>query len=58
MKSIVVFLSPKDRQWYFHLVGRNGRILAQSEGYKRKRSAVKTAHLIKLSAYDADIVVK
>jgi uncharacterized protein YegP (UPF0339 family) len=34
--------------WYFHIRGRNGKIIAQSEGYKRKAGAIKTAKLFNL----------
>lgn len=34
--------------WYFRIKGRNGKIIAQSEGYKTRRGAVKTASLFKL----------
>lgn len=29
----------KDKQWYMHIIARNGRILMTSEGYKRKAGA-------------------
>jgi len=34
--------------WYFHIKGRNGRIIAQSEGYKTRAGAIKTAKLFNL----------
>jgi uncharacterized protein YegP (UPF0339 family) len=30
-----------DKQWYWRLIARNGEIVCQSEGYKRKDSVVK-----------------
>ena len=44
--KIVVFCSPVNRQWYFRMVARNGRTVAQSEGYKKRESAMKTARLL------------
>lgn len=41
--KIQVFKSPVNRQWYFHLKARNGKLIAQSEGYHKKASAIKTA---------------
>lgn len=35
---IQTFRSKKTRQYYFRVVARNNRIIAQSEGYKTKRS--------------------
>lgn len=29
-------------QWFFHLKSRNGKIVAQSEAYKKKASCLKT----------------
>lgn len=43
--KIVVFRAPS-KQWYFHILASNGKIVAQSEGYKRKASAVKAAYSI------------
>ncbi len=40
--SIELFKSHLNNQWYFNLRGLNGRRIAQSEGYKRKASALKT----------------
>lgn len=33
-------------QWYFHIKAANNKIIAQSEGYKSRRNALKTAKLI------------
>ena len=32
-------------QWYFHIRARNGKIIAQSEGYRRKSSCLRTIKL-------------
>lgn len=40
--SIEYFHSYKNGQWFFRLVARNGKTIAQSEGYKRKGSMMKT----------------
>jgi uncharacterized protein YegP (UPF0339 family) len=34
-----------NQQWYFHIKGRNGKIIVPSEGYKTKQSCIKTAKL-------------
>ena len=39
MKNIEIFQS-NGGQWYFHVKGDNGEILAQSEGYTRKSDAL------------------
>jgi Domain of unknown function (DUF1508). len=41
--KVVIFKSKTNGQWYFHVTSKNNKIIAQSEGYKRKSSAVKTA---------------
>lgn len=33
----------EDKQWYWRLVAKNGKIVCQSEGYKRRSQAIKTA---------------
>ncbi len=38
---IEVFRSDEDDQWYWRVKARNGRVVAQSEGYKSKQGAVK-----------------
>jgi uncharacterized protein YegP (UPF0339 family) len=38
MKSIEIFQS-NGGQWYFHVKGDNGEIVAQSEGYTREADA-------------------
>jgi uncharacterized protein YegP (UPF0339 family) len=38
MKNIEIFQS-NGGQWYFHVKGDNGEIVAQSEGYTRKADA-------------------
>jgi uncharacterized protein YegP (UPF0339 family) len=32
-----------DKQWYWRLVAKNNKIVAQSEGYKRRSQAIKAA---------------
>lgn len=41
--QVEVFRSTQDRQWYWRVRAANHRILAASEGYRTKRSAVKGA---------------
>lgn len=54
--KIVVFRSPVNLQWYFRMLARNGKTVAQSEGYKKRESALKTASL--LSYRGAPISIK
>jgi uncharacterized protein YegP (UPF0339 family) len=35
-----------NRQWYWHLKAGNGRIVAQSEGYKRRQGCLDTIHAL------------
>jgi len=39
----IIWKSKKNNQWYFTIKSSNGKIVVQSEGYKRRASAVKTA---------------
>ena len=39
--------STADKMWYWHLKGRNGEIIAQSEGYTREASCVDAIALVK-----------
>ncbi len=51
--KIEYFRSTKTAEWFFRFRARNGKIVAQSEGYGRKRSAVNAARSIKRSAASA-----
>jgi uncharacterized protein YegP (UPF0339 family) len=42
-------------EWYWHLTSGNGRIIAESEGYKRKTDAIKTIALIKSNVATAPL---
>lgn len=39
-----------NRDWYFHLRAGNGEIIAQGEGYRRKRDLLHAIGLIKQAA--------
>lgn len=39
--QIEYWQSRKDGKWYFHVKARNGKLLASSQGYKRKLGATK-----------------
>ncbi len=41
------FKSTASGQWYFRIVARNGKTIAQSEGYKRKGGALAALASIK-----------
>lgn len=45
-----------DKQWYWDLRGRNGNIIAQSEGYQRRGACVNAVNRIKEIAGNAQIV--
>lgn len=45
--KFVVFYSDADNNWYFHIQASNGKVIAQSEGYKQRASAVKACESIR-----------
>ena len=49
IKKIITFKSEVNGQFYFRLVGMNGKSLLQSEGYKSNAGRVKTLNLIQAS---------
>lgn len=55
MKSIQVFKG-ENGQHYFRVKADNGKTVAQSEGYKSRRNAVKTANRLKVIIAGAKIV--
>lgn len=54
----LLFQGVASKQWYFHLKASNGKIIAQSEGYNTKRSALNGIASIKKNAAKAKIVMK
>lgn len=42
--TVKIELFKSSDQWYFHVKSSNGKIIAASEGYKKKSSAVKTIY--------------
>lgn len=54
----VVKKSAKSGQFYFNIVASNGQVLAASEQYKEKASAVDAIESIKKNAAAAPIVVE
>ena len=42
-------------QWYFHIKAGNGEIVAQSEGYTVKQSAVDTATLLRIAQFSLTV---
>lgn len=48
----IVIDTAADKQWYFRIVAKNGKTLAHSETYTRKRSALEAADLIAGGAFD------
>ena len=47
----------RGRRWYFRIKAANGEIIAQSEAYTRKESAVGTAQLIRQNVATAEVVL-
>ena len=45
--KILWWKSPTNSDFYFHIVAGNGRIVAQSEGYKQKASMLRTIDALK-----------
>ena len=45
-----------NKQWYFRLKSANGKIIAVSEGYSSKQSAIKGAIAVRKTAGEAWIV--
>lgn len=58
MTKFIIFRSPINEQWYFHFLSRNGKIIAQSEGYKRQKSAFNAVVAIKKGAPCSVVIVK
>lgn len=52
-----VFKSDHNRQWYFHLVARNGKLVLQSEGYHRKAGVLNAIAAIRKASF-APIFIK
>ena len=44
------------RRWYFRLKAGNGEVIAQSEAYNRKESAMGTAQLIAQHAKPIEVI--
>lgn len=44
-------------QWYWHIKASNGKIICQSEGYKRKGGAMKAIKSLKLNLSKAMLVI-
>jgi uncharacterized protein YegP (UPF0339 family) len=49
-------LRSNNKEYYFHLVSTNGRIIAHSEGYSSKQAAITGINAIKKLAVNADII--
>jgi uncharacterized protein YegP (UPF0339 family) len=43
-----IYIFERFAGWYFHIKAKNGKIIAQSEGYKKRAGAIKTAKLFNL----------
>ena len=58
MTKFIVFRSPINEQWYFHFLASNGKIIAQSEGYKRQGSVTKAIKALKAWAGASPVIVR
>ena len=58
MARFVVFRSPKNKQYYWHLKADNGEIMAQSEGYKTRYGAKRGARRFAALAQKAEIHIR
>jgi len=47
MKKVIIFQGIND-QYFFRVIGKNNKTIAQSEGYKTLRGAIKTAKLFNI----------
>ncbi len=56
MKGKFEVFKGKNRQWYFRLKARNGKIISQSEGYKTLRGALIGIRTVKKVGPKAPIV--
>lgn len=56
MKAKFELFRGADEQWYFNLKANNGKVICQSEGYRRRASALKGIAAIKKVAVKAKIV--
>lgn len=54
--QIEIFKSEKNQNYYFTIRANNGQTVAQSEGYREKRNAAKTARSLKWRLLFAKIV--
>ncbi len=45
------------RRWYFHLRGKNGEVVIQSEGYRDRRDAERAIEIVKGANADTPIQV-
>lgn len=46
----------KDKKWFFRLKATNGKIIAQSEGYNRRASALKGIQSVRRNAAKAELI--
>ena len=57
MSKFVIY-EDKKKEWRFHLKANNGKIIATSEGYKKKDGAINGAISVMQNAPHANIVDK
>lgn len=53
--TIIIHKSPVNKQWYFHIKANNGKIIAQSEGYKNKKGCLKSAKSLQKAEYKIEV---
>lgn len=58
LAQFIVFKSPTNGSWYWHLQGGNGEIMAQSEGYVTRWTAQRGARRFRKASLTAQVVVR
>lgn len=58
MAKFEILRSPKNRQYYWHLLGGNGEIMAQSEGYTSRWAAKRGAKRFAKIAASAPVMLQ
>ena len=53
-----VIFRDKAKEWRWRLVGSNGKIVAQSEGYSRRAGVMKSINSIKRSVANARVEIE
>lgn len=55
--TIEVYKSPKNKQWYWRIRSRNGKIICNSEGYMKRANAMQVIQKMTLNIVNAYIKI-